>query len=71
MIESAIGGMNLTTTVEGRERYPVNIRYGRELRDDIEKLKRVLVPVQSAEIMKGGSGSQWLTYRWDSLPTSG
>ncbi len=45
VIESAIGGMNLTTTVEGRERYPVNIRYGRELRDDIDKLRRVLVPV--------------------------
>jgi len=45
IIQSAIGGMNLTTTVEGRERYPVNIRYGRELRDDIEKLQRVLVPV--------------------------
>ena len=45
VIESAIGGMNLTTTVEGRERYTVNIRYGRELRDDVEKLKRVLVPV--------------------------
>jgi copper/silver efflux system protein len=45
IIQSAIGGMNLTTTVEGRERYPVNIRYGRELRDDIEKLRRVLVPV--------------------------
>ena len=44
VIQSAIGGMNLTTTVEGRERYPVNIRYGRELRDDIEKLQRVLVP---------------------------
>jgi Cu(I)/Ag(I) efflux system membrane protein CusA/SilA len=44
VIESAIGGMNLTTTVEGRERYPVNIRYGRELRNDIEKLRRVLVP---------------------------
>nr|MDA8422220.1 efflux RND transporter permease subunit [Nitrospiraceae bacterium] len=44
VIESAIGGMDLTTTVEGRERYPVNIRYGRELRNDMEKLKRVLVP---------------------------
>ncbi len=44
VIESAIGGMNLTTTVEGRERYPVNIRYGWELRNDMEKLKRVLVP---------------------------
>jgi len=45
VVQSAIGGMNLTTTVEGRERYPVNIRYDRELRDDIEKLQRVLVPV--------------------------
>src|SRR5512143_1857685 len=45
VIESAIGAMNLTTTVEGRERYPVNLRYPRELRDNIEKLKRVLVPL--------------------------
>ena len=41
---SAIGGENVTTTIEGRERYPVNVRYFRELRDDLEKLKRVLVP---------------------------
>ncbi len=54
VIESAIGGMNLTTTVEGRERYPVNIRYGRELRDDVEKLKRVLVPVmEGAQVPLG------------------
>ena len=45
IIESAIGGMNLTTTIEGRERYPVNVRYARELRDDLEKLRRVLVPI--------------------------
>ncbi len=45
VIESAVGGMNLTTTVEGRQRFPVNMRYARELRNDIEKLKRVLVPV--------------------------
>jgi len=47
IIQSAIGGMNLTTTVEGRERYPVNVRYSRELRNDVEKLKRVLVPVMA------------------------
>lgn len=47
IIQSAIGGMNLTTTIEGRQRYPVNIRYPRELRDDIERLKRVLVPVMA------------------------
>ncbi len=44
IVESAIGGKNITTTVEGRERYPVNVRYARELRDDLGKLRRVLVP---------------------------
>jgi Cu(I)/Ag(I) efflux system membrane protein CusA/SilA len=44
IIMSAIGGMNITQTVEGLERYPVNLRYGSELRDGPEKLKRILVP---------------------------
>ncbi len=48
VIQAAIGGMNLTTTVEGRARYPVNIRYPRELRNDVDKLKRILVPVMAA-----------------------
>ncbi len=43
IIETAIGGENVATTIEGRERYPINVRYLRELRDDPEKLKRVLV----------------------------
>ncbi len=43
VIMTAIGGMNVTYTVEGLERYPVNLRYNRELRDNIENLKRVLV----------------------------
>jgi copper/silver efflux system protein len=55
VVESAIGGMNLTTTVEGRQRYPVNLRYARELRNDIEKLKSVLVPVEQGSA-QGGSG---------------
>ncbi len=50
VIQSAIGGMNLTTTVEGRERYPVNVRYGRELRDDLDRLGRVLVPTMSGAL---------------------
>ena len=49
VIMSAIGGENVTTTVEGRERYPVNVRYARELRDDVEKLQRVLVPTRSGQ----------------------
>ncbi|MDH4329621.1 MAG: efflux RND transporter permease subunit, partial [Nitrospira sp.] len=42
-IETAIGGENIDTTIEGRERYPINVRYLRELRDDPEKLRRVFV----------------------------
>lgn len=54
VIQSALGGMNITRTIEGRERYPVNIRYPRELRDDIERIKRILVPVRGG----GATGMQ-------------
>lgn len=48
VIQTALGGMNVSRTVEGRERYPVNLRYLRELRDDLERVKRILVPVPVA-----------------------
>ncbi|MBZ5498606.1 MAG: CusA/CzcA family heavy metal efflux RND transporter [Acidobacteriia bacterium] len=44
-VQNAIGGENVTTTVEGRERYPVNVRYMRDFRSDLGALGRVLVPV--------------------------
>ena len=44
VIEIAIGGKRITTTVEGRERYPVRVRYQRELRDSLESLDKILVP---------------------------
>jgi Cu(I)/Ag(I) efflux system membrane protein CusA/SilA len=44
VIEVAIGGRRITTTVEGRERYSVRVRYARELRDQIESLGKILVP---------------------------
>ena len=47
VIESAIGGKNITTTIEGRERYPVNVRYKREFRAEPEQLRRVLVATPS------------------------
>ena len=47
VIEAAIGGNNITRTIEGPERYPVNVRYSRELRDEDRKLERVLVPTPS------------------------
>jgi Cu(I)/Ag(I) efflux system membrane protein CusA/SilA len=47
VIETAIGGENLTTTIEGRNRFPVRVRYARELRDSLDAVRRVLVPVRS------------------------
>ncbi|NQS90195.1 efflux RND transporter permease subunit, partial [Patescibacteria group bacterium] len=49
IIMTAIGGMNLTTTVEGRERYPVRVRYLRELRDSPEALERIFIPTPGGE----------------------
>jgi Cu(I)/Ag(I) efflux system membrane protein CusA/SilA len=45
VVESSIGGMDIAPTYEGRERYTINVRYPRELRDNIEKLRAVLVPI--------------------------
>ena len=47
VIQTAIGGMNVSETVEGRERYPINLRYAREYRDDPNMLGKVLVPTPS------------------------
>ena len=47
VIETAIGGVNLDWSLEGRERYPIRIQYARELRDELEELQKVLVPTPS------------------------
>jgi Cu(I)/Ag(I) efflux system membrane protein CusA/SilA len=47
VIQTAIGGMNVSETVEGRERYSINVRYAREYRDDPSVLDKVLVPTPS------------------------
>ncbi len=47
IIMAAVGGENVTTAIEGTERYSVNVRYARDYRDDLEKLQRVLVPTMS------------------------
>ncbi|GIW42716.1 MAG: cation transporter [Candidatus Binatia bacterium] len=44
VVATALGGMNITTTVEGLERYPINLRYPRELRDNLDALRAILVP---------------------------
>ena len=47
VLAAAIGGEDVTTTIEGRQRFPVSVRYPRDLRDDPDRLARVLVPVAS------------------------
>ena len=49
VVMSAIGGENVTTTVQGRERYPVNVRYMRGYRSDVDKIGRVLVPTMDGQ----------------------
>ncbi|MEE9169078.1 MAG: CusA/CzcA family heavy metal efflux RND transporter, partial [bacterium] len=64
IIQTAIGGMNISQTVEGKERYPVNVRYPRELRDDLESLRRVFVPTLSGAQVP-------ITQLADIFPTTG
>ena len=53
-IQAAIGGMPMSTTVEGRERYNIRVRYPRELRDDPEKIKRILISAPGARQIQLG-----------------
>ena len=46
-VSSGIGGMNITENVEGRERYPINVRYERDFRDNVDELRRVLIATPS------------------------
>jgi len=57
VVEVAMGGRPLTMTVEGRERYPVRVRYARAYRDDVDSLKRILVTGQSMSASGGMGGS--------------
>jgi copper/silver efflux system protein len=50
VVMSAVGGDTVTTTVEGRERYPVNVRYFRDYRSDIDRLRRVIVPAMDGRM---------------------
>src|SRR5690606_34187136 len=54
VIATAIGGMNVTTTVEGLERYPVNIRYRRNLRDNLPALRQALIPTSTGALVPLG-----------------
>ncbi|MBN4079862.1 efflux RND transporter permease subunit, partial [bacterium AH-315-C08] len=49
VIQTAVGGMNISTTIEGLERYPINLRYSRELRDNPNMLQKILIPTPRGE----------------------
>src|SRR6202034_2400336 len=55
IVETAIGGKTIATTVEGRERYPISVRYARDFRDDIDTLKRVLVATPMSQSTPGSA----------------
>jgi Cu(I)/Ag(I) efflux system membrane protein CusA/SilA len=57
VIETAIGGKTVSTTVEGRERYPISVRYARDFREDLDALKRVLVPLPMNPVTAGQAES--------------
>jgi copper/silver efflux system protein len=57
VVEVAMGGRPLTMTVEGRERYPVRVRYARAFRDDVEGLRRVLVTASGGGMVAAGPGN--------------
>jgi len=57
IIEAAIGGTPISVTVEGRNRFTVNVRYPQDLRSDLDRLRRVLVPVGGPRGGKGGMGA--------------
>jgi Cu(I)/Ag(I) efflux system membrane protein CusA/SilA len=54
IVETAIGGTPISTTVEGPERFTINVRYARELRDDLDGLSRVLVPIPGGATASSG-----------------
>ena len=57
VVESSIGGMDVATTYEGRERFKINVRYPRELRDNLDAVRNVLVPIAplSPRVLPSGS----------------
>jgi Cu(I)/Ag(I) efflux system membrane protein CusA/SilA len=69
-IMATVGGMDAATTVEGRERYVVNVRYPRELRDNLQKLREVVIPVGSG-MSAAGAMSQMGDMNASSAPASG
>jgi Cu(I)/Ag(I) efflux system membrane protein CusA/SilA len=65
-VSSGIGGQNIAENIEGRERYPINVRYQRDFRDNVEKMRGVLIGTPSGRADSTWSGSADLLHAWPS-----
>ncbi len=61
VVQTAVGGMTIDTTIEGKERYTINLRYARDYRNDLQALKRVLVPISTGGMSGMSMGSSMST----------
>ena len=68
VIETAVGGENIGTVIDGRQRFPIRVRYGRDWRDNIEALRNILVPVSTG---RGGQASNAQTSQSPGMPPEG
>jgi len=68
VVETSIGGLDVATTYEGRERYRINVRYPRELRDNLDALAKVLVPVQTSVAKKRAAPTPGSMSESESVP---
>jgi len=75
IIETSIGGENLSVILDGRMRFPIRVRYEREYRDNIDELKQLIIPVNtsgySSSVTGGGSSDNGGSIRSSSMPGSG
>ncbi len=70
VIESAIGGMPVATTIEGRNRFSINVRYPRDLRENIQRLKQILVPLPNGSAGAGGGSMSGVGYNQPDITAS-
>ncbi len=59
ILQVAVGGMTLSTSVEGRERFPMRVRYARELRDNPDDIKRILIPAMNGVQIPAGRNCRY------------
>ncbi len=68
VVETAIGGENISTTVEGRRRFPIRVRFAKDFRDNLEGLQRLLIPVRRMNERPTDNGASMLNQKYTFIP---